>query len=109
MDYSEPAPESQGGIDPLVNDSAQSPQSTAMPAWQTIRVKDLRAAGASIYAIGLAAAILSREEWSIADAKGPKIFGLNGYVWDDLVRQLVVAGFLEERSGLWHVARDHRP
>lgn len=100
MDYSGNAPESQGGIDPLVNDSALSPQSTI-----TIAAKTLFDAGAGCCAVGLACWLLMREEWSFHEDR---------LRWEkprreQMLKELALAGFLEQRSGLWHITKAHRP
>jgi hypothetical protein len=99
MDNSQTAPQHQPGIDP---------QPKPRTGRVLLDVLGLRRAGASLEAIGLAGALLSRDETTLTDERFQTVYGLEKLKAHKLVRELIVAGFLEVRSGLYHVAQAHR-
>jgi hypothetical protein len=103
MNHTEQSGQPQEGIDPLSNASLTKPCGVV-----TLDVARLRKAGASLQAIGLAAAMLSRDEDASTEDRLSRVYGLDKFRAPKLLRELVVAGFLEVRSGLYHVANDHK-
>jgi hypothetical protein len=106
MNYSANAQKSQEGIDPLESASTWKQQA----GWAPVDVRTLRAAGASLMSIGLAAALISREEWAIDEGRLERIYSLSPSARGMVLRELVAAGFLRATDGgLYHVTREHRP
>lgn len=100
MDNSQNETPHQPGIDP------QTKRRTAGRV--SLDVLGLRRAGSSLEAIGLAGALLSRDETTLTEERFQTVYGLEKLKAHKLVRELIVAGFLEVRSGLYHVAAAHR-
>lgn len=71
-------------------------------------VKAIRRAGASLLAIGLAAALLSRDEGAFTEERLRTVYGIDRQRAPLLLRELLVAGFIEMRAGLYHIAAAHR-
>ena len=97
----------QEGVDSL---SCASPVSAwrNKAGWVSIDVRSLRFRGVSLEAIGLAASILNRGELNFSMAGLMKSESLNQQRASRLLRELVVAGFLEARPGYFAVTAEHR-
>lgn len=104
MHHSGTIHEKKEGIDP--SDSISWRQQAG---WPCLDVKTLRSGGASLTALGLAVALLSRDEFTFTPDRLKTIYALEGSRADIVLRELVASGFLELRSGLYHIAREHRP
>lgn len=105
MHHSGTLPGKKEGIDP-----SESISWRQQAGWTPVNVRGLRAGGASLMSIGLAAALTDREEWSFDEGRLERIYSLSPSARQLVLRELVAAGFLRAvAGGLYHVEKDHRP
>ncbi len=112
MEYSQTGAQAQQGIDPLETHPDSSPLSTWKPkaGWAALDVRGLRQAGCSVVAIGFAALVLSRDEISFTDKQARQVLAGGGSAMADAVlRELVLAGYLDAYTGYYKIAAAHRP
>jgi hypothetical protein len=102
MNHTETDTAMQEGIDPLVNEALKRPPATP-EGYALVPVQRLRKHGASLAAIGLAAAMIYRDERVSTAERIAKIYGTEKLNCNNLLRQLIIAGFLREAGGLYHV------
>lgn len=102
MDHTDDGARAQEGIDPLVNES--SSHRVALPlGWAAVPVANLRKQGVSLTGIGLAAAMIMRDEGPSTEERLATIYGLDKLQRYKLFRELIIAGFLEIRAELYHI------
>lgn len=99
--------QTQEGVDPRRESSPAFPWKP-QAGWACLDVKRLRMGGCCLQAIGLAAAMTSRDDTASTEERIRTVYGLDRIQSNRLLRELIVSGFLDMRGGLYHIGDDFR-